>query len=376
MKRRIAAIIRKEAIQILRDWRSLVAAIALPMVLLTVYGYGINLDVRRLPTAVIDQDISFQSRELLDSFEQSGYFEFTQRLDSYSDLDRLMDRGEVKAAIVVPAGFARKIARGGPATMRVVVDGSDPSPARLAVSYATGVTRSFSQRVALREMERRGFGSAAVPGLDLRTRFWYNPELSSKDFLIPGLIALIMTLLSALLTSMTVVRERERGTIEQIIASPIKPFELIIGKMVPYVVIAFFDITLVVTAAKFIFGVPLVGSVPLLIVTSGLYLIVALGLGMLISSVANSQFVAMTLAVTTTMLPTVLLSGFVFPINSMPLPIRMITYIVPARYYLVIVRGIFLKGVGFSVLWPQAAVLLVAGVLLLTLSARRFKKVL
>jgi len=376
MKRRIAAITKKEVIQILRDWRSLVAAIALPMVLLMLYGYGINMDVRRLGTAVLDQDVSRQSKELLDSFEHSGCFRFVERVDSYSDLDRLMDHGRVKAAIVIPAGFARKIARGGAAAAQILVDGSDPGTAGLAVSYASGIAQSYSHRVMVREIERRGLASAAVPGLDLRTRYWYNPELNSTHFIVPGLIALIAMLLSTLLTSMTIVRERERGTIEQLIASPIRPSELIVGKLIPYVAIAFIDITLVATAAKFVFGVPLQGSIPLLIVTTGLYLVAALGLGMLISSIANSQFIAMTIAVMTTMLPTFLLSGFVFPISAMPLPIRMLTYLVPARYYLVIVRGTFLKGVGFSILWPQAALLLIAGVLLLTISAWKFKKVL
>lgn len=375
MKRRILAIIKKEFIHILRDPRSLGVAVLLPIVLLLLYGYGINLDVRHLKTAVLDQDSTRQSRTLLSSFEQSGYFDFVTRLNSYSELEKQLDYSKAKVVVVVPKGFARDLSHG-KADIQIVVDGSDSTTASLAISYGSQVVQKFSRDVRVREIARRGMSSAVTQGLDVRTRYWYNPELNSTNFIVPGLIAIILMLLSSLLTSMTIVREREKGTIEQLVVSPIMPHELVLGKLVPYVAIAFFDVVVVILAAVFIFGVPLVGSVPLLLGTSVLFLIAALGLGMLISSVSNTQLVAMAIAVMATMLPTVLLSGFMYPISTMPAPIRAITYLIPARYYLVIVRGIFLKGVGPTVLWPQVLMLLVSGVLLIALSARKFKKVL
>lgn len=371
MKRRIRAIIRKEFIHISRDPRSLGVAIALPIVLLLLYGYGINLDVRNLRTAVIDDDSTYQSRTLLASFEQSGYFSFVSHLRSYSELTDQLDYNRAKVVIAVPKGFAEDLSHG-KADIQVIVDGSDSSTASLAIGYASQIVQAFSKDVGARGVK----AGSLVPSLDVRTRYWYNPELNSTNFIVPGLIAIILMLLSSLLTSMTIVRERERGSIEQVVVSPIKPHELVLGKLVPYVAIAFFDVVVVILAARFVFGVPLVGSIPLLLVASCLFLVAALGLGLLISVVSNTQLVAMAIAVMATMLPTVLLSGFMYPISTMPAPIRAITYLLPARYYLVIVRGIFLKGVGPSVLWPQGAMLLAAGVALIALSARKFKKVL
>lgn len=372
MKRRIRAIIKKEFIQIMRDWRSLVVAVMLPVVLLMLYGYGIDLDVKHLRTAVLDQDNSRQSRKLLDSFQQSNYFDFVVRMDSYSELEEVLDYGKAKVAIIIPQGFAEDINRGD-ANVQVVVDGSDASTASLAISYSSQIVGDYSKEVRIEEIRSRGMDASATSGLDVRTRYWYNPELNSTDFIVPGLIAIILMLLSSLLTSMTIVRERERGTIEQVIVSPIRPNELMLGKLVPYVIIAFFDVLIVVAGARFIFDVPLRGSIPVLLVTSVIFLTSALGLGLLISSVSKTQLVAMTIAVMATMLPTILLSGFIYPISTMPKAIQYLTYAIPVRYYLEIVRGIFLRGVGLDVLWPQAA-RLALGVALITASALTFSK--
>lgn len=375
MKRRIRAIMKKEFIQIMRDWRSLMVAVMLPIVLLMLYGYGIDLDVKHLRTAVLDQDNSRQSRTLLDSFQQSNYFDFVVRMDSYSQLEEILDYSKAKVAIIIPQGFAEDI-KAGDANVQVVVDGSDASTASLAISYGSQIVGAYSREVRLEEIRSRGIDASAASGLDVRTRYWYNPELNSTDFIVPGLIAIILMLLSSLLTSMTIVRERERGTIEQVVVSPIRPHELVLGKLVPYVIIAFFDVLIVVAGARFIFDVPLRGSIPVLLVTSVIFLTAALGLGLLISSVSKTQLVAMTIAVMATMLPTILLSGFIYPISTMPKSIQLVTYAIPARYYLVIVRGIFLKGIGPSLLWGQALLLLAMGVLLIALSAKKFKKVL
>lgn len=375
MNRRMRAIIRKEFIQIWRDPRSLAVAVILPVIMLLLYGYGINLDVKHIHTAVLDMDNTQRSMEVLDTFSQSKYFDFDMRMSSYFDLERLMDSGRVTLAIIVPKGFESDLSRGS-AKLQIVTDGSDASSASIAMGYAAQICQSISQNLAVSEMQRRGMSGSQLAGINVKPRYWYNPELNSTNFIVPGLIAVILMLLSALLTSMTIVRERERGTIEQLVVSPIKPIELMLGKILPYSLIAFVDILLVILGGKFIFGIPLVGSVPLLLAASFLFLIAALGLGLLISCISKTQLTAMSIAVILTMLPTILLSGFVFPISGMPAVIRVITYLIPARYYLVIARGIFLKGVGFNYLWVQMLLLLIIGALSVMLSTKKFRKVL
>lgn len=375
MRRRIRAIARKEFLHIIRDPRSLIVVVALPLVMLLIYGNGINLDVRHIRAAVLDEDGTRASRELLDAFGQSGYFDFRVRMRALKELDGLMDGARVKAAVVVPRGFAADVARG-EGKVQIVVDGSDATPASLAASYGTRIVEEFSRRKARTEIMRRGLGENALPGLELSTRYWYNPELTSSHFVVPGLVAIILMLLSALLTSTTIVRERERGSIEQIVVSPIRPAELMIGKLIPYVVIAYADIWLTLLVGTVVFGVPINGSIPLLMAASALYLVAALGLGLVISVISHSQLMAMMTAVLATMLPSILLSGFVFPISTMPTPIRAFTYLIPARYFLVIVRGILLKGVGAAVLWPQGLMLIVLGAALVAVAARKFRKVL
>jgi ABC-2 type transport system permease protein len=369
------AIIRKEFIQIIRDPRSLGVAVILPIVMLLLYGYGINMDVKHIKTAVIDMDNTRESREILDAFSQSGYFDFSKRMNSYSELQGMLDGGRVTAAIVVPKGFSSDLTHG-PGKFQVVADGSDAGSASIAIGYAAQISRSYSQELALREILKRGEGVPSQPGIDTETRYWYNPELSSTNFVVPGLIAVILMLLSGLLTSMTIVREREQGTIEQLVVSPIKPIELMIGKLLPYALIAFVDILLVVIGAKYAFNVPINGSIPLLLLSSCLFLAAALGLGLLISCIARSQLVAMSIALMATMLPTILLSGFVFPISGMPRVIRAVTYLIPARYFLIIVRGILLKGIGINYLWPEMLLLFFVGVGLIALSTAKFRKVL
>ena len=375
MKRRLLAVAKKEIIQITRDWRSLTVAVLLPVLLLILYGFGINLDVKHLRTAVLDQDMTRQSRELLDSFQHSGYFDFHIYMDSYSQLGEILDSGRAKVAIVVPEGFADDI-MAGRADVQLIVDGSDATTSSLAISYGSQIAGDYSRKMRLKELRRRGIDPISTTLLDVRTRYWYNPELNSTNFIIPGLIAVILMLLSSLLTSMTIVRERERGTIEQVVVSPIRPHELVLGKLMPYVLLAFIDVLVVIAGARFIFDVPIRGSVLLLLVMSVMFLTAALSLGMLISSLSRSQLVAMTIAILATMLPTVMLSGFIYPINTMPKITQLLTNAIPARYYLVIVRGIFLKGIGLDLLWGQALLLLVTGVLLIGLSARLFRKVL
>lgn len=375
MNRRLRAIIRKEFIHIWRDPRSLAVAVIIPLVMLLLYGYGMNSDVTHLRTVVVDMDDSRRSRDILAAFSQSGYFDFNLEVDSCERLENILGSGKVSLAIVVPAGFAADLSNGG-AQLQIITDGSDAVSALVAMGYAAQIGSTYSKNLVISELNRWGAGTRSMAGVNPLTRYWYNPELKSSNFIVPGLIAVILMMLSSLLTSMTVVRERERGTIEQLVVSPISPTELVIGKMVPYAAIAFVDIVLVILGGLWIFHVPLIGSPPLLLLASALFLAAALGLGMLISCAAKTQLAAMMIAVLATMLPTILLSGFMFPINGMPMFIRIITYLIPARYFLVIVRGIFLKGVGFFCLWPQMLLLLVSGVALILLSTKRFRKML
>jgi ABC-2 type transport system permease protein len=369
------AITRKEFIQIFRDWRTLAVVIVLPLLMLVLYGYAINMDVKHLRTAIVDQDKGPAARDLIRAFENNEYFDVVRYLDSPAQIDGVIERGQARVAIVIPRGYARDLASGRKAQIQGIIDGSDPTTASIALSYIAGIVQSYSAQVTLAAAAKAGVTRIdLLQPIDFRPRIWYNPGLRSTNFIVPGLMAVILMMLAALLTAMTVVRERERGTIEQLVVSPVMPRELMVGKMIPYVVIAFADIVLVTVAGRVLFDVPLEGSPLLLLVLSALFLVAALGIGLLISTVANTQQVAMTAALMTTMLPSFLLSGFFFPISNMPRIIQAITYLIPARYYLVIVRGIFLKGVGADVLWRQAVPLAVFGAVAIVLSAARFKK--
>ncbi|MCC6443026.1 MAG: ABC transporter permease [Armatimonadetes bacterium] len=375
MPLRTWAIARKEFIQLFRDARTLGVVILLPVVMLVLYGYAINMDVKRLRIAVLDQDRTPESRELVRTLQNSEYFRIVRYPDAPGEIDEMIERGQSQLAVVVPRGYAREIARGRRVVVQAVIDGSDSTTASIGLSYVTGALRSFSADLTLRAAARAGVTRAeALVPIDYRPRVWYNPELKSSHYIVPGLMAVILMMLSALLTSMTVVRERERGTIEQLVVSPVLPYELMLGKLIPYVAIAFVDVLFVLVVGRGLFGVPLRGSPVLLLSLSGVFLVAALGIGLLISTASGSQQSAMTVAIMVTMLPAFLLSGFVFPIWVMPPFIRAITYLIPARYYLVIVRGVFLKGVGLDALWQPALAMVAFGIVTLGLSALKFKK--
>ena len=343
--------------------------------MLVLYGYAINMDVKHLRTAVLDQDKTSAARDLVRAFQNNEYFDINRYADSPAEIDRLIERGEVKLAVVIPRGYSRDLASGRRVQVQVIVDGADNTTASIAISYVSAVLQGYSSQIALSAASRVGMTrSEVLQPVDYRPRVWYNPEMKSTNYIVPGLIAVILMMLSALLTSMTVVRERERGTIEQLVVSPVMPGELMIGKIIPYVIIAFLDVIMVTVAGRILFDVPLQGSAVLLLFLSAVFLVAALGIGLLISVLADTQQGAYTIAMMATMLPSVLLSGFLFPIMSMPKAVHAITYLIPARYFLVIVRGIFLKGVGIEVLWKQALLLIAFGTVAITISALRFKK--
>ncbi len=375
MWQRTGIIAGKEFIQIVRDWRTLAVVIVLPVLMLVLYGYAINFDLRRIALGVQDEDRSPASRRLVDAFERGENFAVVAALASPAAATRALDAGAVRAVLVIPRGHAADLAAGRTAIIQLLVDGADSTSATTTIGYAGAIVREHSGATTIEALRRRGLlVRDGFPPLEMRARFWYNPEQRSVNYIVPGLIAVILMMLSTLLTALTVVRERERGTIEQLVVSPLKPAELVLGKLLPYALIAFVDVLLVMGAGRLLFGVRVAGSIPLLLGLSAIYLVSALGIGLLISVLSPTQQTAMTVGLLASQLPTMLLSGFLFPISAMPEPVQWLTNLIPARHYLVIVRGIFLKANGLAQLWPQA--LLLAGIAALTLglAARKFRK--
>jgi ABC-2 type transport system permease protein len=362
---RVRAIAKKEFIQIWRDPLSLVMAFLLPMVLLFIYGYAITFDVNKITTVVHDMDKSSLSRELIDEFNRSGYFTVISYLDRMEEIDGYLDSGKARVALAIPVDFSKHVRTGRDATVEVIVDGADSNTATIALGYITAISQRYSQRIG---------GGTVTPLIDSRSRVWYNTELKSRNFIIPGLIAIIMAVIVSVLTSLTIAREWDRGTMEQLIATPVKPVEMIIGKLVPYFTIGFIDTILAIIMSTLLFDVPLRGSVSLLLVLSAIFLFGGLSMGILISVVARTQVIANQMAMLSSFLPAFLLSGFIFSISNMPVPLQAITYIIPARYFVTILKGIFLKGVSLEYLILEALLLIVYGIVVFTLSVKKFHK--
>ena len=371
--RRLWAVARKETLHIRRDPRSLVLAIGIPMLMLIMFGYALTLDVNRVPFVVWDQGNSVESREFIARFTATPYFDLRGSVSSYAELEREIDSRDAWLALVLPPDFASQLTTGRAVPVQAIVDGSDSNTASIVLGYAQAITAAHGQQILV-EQVRRATGASPAGALDLRTRIWFNPDLESKNFIVPGIMAVIMGLIAALLTSLTLAREWERGTMEQLISTPVRPAELILGKLVPYLVIGLANMLIAVLMAVFVFQVPLRGSVPLLFGIGGLFIVATLAQGILISAIARQQLLASQLAMISTFLPAFLLSGFAFPIANMPAPIRALTHIIPARYFVSVVKGIFLRGVGLEVLWPEALFLLAFAVLVLALAIRRTPK--
>ncbi len=370
---RIVAIARKEFIHVFRDPRSLAMGIAIPMLMLFLFGYALTLDVDRVPLIVWDQSESPASREFVSRFAGSRYFSLRQHTDNYQGIERAIDNRDALIALIIPVDFARRIEAGRRADVQVIVDGSDSNTATIALGYADAVTLDYSREIIVQQARHQGL-PPPVALLDLRPRVWFNADMVSRNYIFPGLIAVIMMIIAALLTSLTVAREWETGTMEQLIATPLKGPELIVGKLIPYFTIGILDLILSLLVGDFVFAIPLRGSLWLLFGMSLIFLVGALSLGILISIVTKNQRMASQLALVATMLPAFLLSGFIFPIDNMPLVIQGITHIVTARYFVTILRGIYLKNVGLGVLAGEAAFLVVFSALVLWLSIRKFRK--
>jgi ABC-2 type transport system permease protein len=366
--RRLLAIARKEWIQLRRDPRSMILAFLLPLALLLFFGYAITWDVEDIPLAVLDQDGSPESRALVDAFTASGLFTVEAWLTRTEEADAHLTRGSARGVLIIPPDYGRSLsAPATPAELQLLLDGSDANTATIALNYADAVVGRLGGRLV-----REAGGAPADILLEPRT--WYNPNLESRHMIVPALIAVIMSVIAAMLTALTIAREWERGTMEQLAATPATRLEIVLGKLLPYLGIGLFDVAVTVAAGMWIFGTPLHGSIPLLAALTTLFLVGALGLGIFISAAVKSQVLATQVAMVATYLPAVLLSGFMFDIASMPRPLQAVTFLVPARYFVTVTRGVFLKGVGLEALWPQALLMTLYAVLGLALATRAFRK--
>lgn len=370
---RVWAISRKEFIHIIRDPRSLGMAIAIPMLLLVLFGYALTLDVDDVPVVVWDQSQSHASRAFIARFAGSRYFSVRGYVQSYDEVEHAIDSRRALLAVVIPTDFAGHLDALRPTSVQVIVDGSDSNTATIAMGYVDVVALTYSQEVILAQA-RRLAGRTFEQPVDWRPRVWFNADLESKNYIIPGLIAVIMMVIAALLTSLTVAREWERGTMEQLISTPVKGHELILGKLLPYFAIGMLDVLLAVLMCEFLFHVPLRGNAALLFAMAAVFLAGALSMGMVISIVTKSQLLASQLAMVLTFLPSFLLSGFMYAISNMPRPIQVLTHVIPARYFVALLKGVYLKGVGLEVLAVETLLLTVFGAAMVLLANLKFKK--
>lgn len=375
MFQRLRQMLIKEFIQVIRDPRMRAVIFIIPAIQVLVIGYAVTMDVRHVPTAVYDLDNSVVSRELTDRFLQSEYFDLVDVIHNDREMRDTIDHGRAMMVLHFQKGFADDLHAGRTARVQVIIDGTDSNTAGIVLSYANRITSQYSRQVQL-DRYSRSLGAARQPGqVQLRTRAWFNENLESRNYFVPGVIVIVVTLVTLLLTSMAVVREKEIGTMEQIMVTPITPSEFIIGKTLPFALIGYIDVFLVTLIGVFWFEVPIRGSLLLLFVSTTCYLMTTLGMGLLISTVSQTQQQAM-MSTFFFFFPAMLLSGFAFPIANMPQVIQWLTLLNPMRYFLVIIRGIFLKGVNVDVLWPQLAALAAMGVVVLFLATRRFHKTL
>ena len=361
----IKAIAYKEFIHIIRDRRTIMLVVLMPFIQLMIYGYAVNMDVKHLSTVIYDEDRTYLSRRLIDSFQHSGYFDVMKKVDSKDDLYRAIDRGKAKAGLMIPPGFTKDILSGRGAKLQLLIDGTDSTPANVAMNSSQAIVSSF--------MQREGLVPIGVLPIDFRPRLWYNPDLKSSFFMVPGLIGLLLQMIIPMITATAIVREKERGNIEQLLVTPIKPFELMIGKIIPYICIGMLIALSVIEVARFLFHIPVRGSPLTLLFLTFLFLTVCLGIGLLASTVADNQQQASQI-IMFFIAPSILLSGFIFPRETMPQLVFYMGYFIPLTYFVIIVRGIVLKGLGLFDLWEQVLPLLFLAILILGLSISRFQK--
>jgi ABC-2 type transport system permease protein len=371
--RTILHIMRKEFIQIRRDKRMFIMSFLSPVIQLVILGYAANLDVNNIPLLVCDRDGSRVSREFVQRFTSSGQFRLVGYVQTPDDIDGPMDKGAASLALVLPRGFESDILAHRTAQVQAIADGSESNSAGIGLGYAALIVGQYSQSILLASFNRTGAGLRPA-SIDPRVRVWYNPTLRSRNYMVPAVLAMVLLMMTMMFTALAVVREKEAGTMEQLIVTPIRPYELIIGKLAPFAVLSIVDVVLVLVVATLWFHVPLKGSVPLLFLLCFVFEIATLGLGLLISTISKTQQEATMTTQFFVMQPMMQLSGFAFPIANMPVVVQMITLLLPLRYFMTIIRGIFLKGVGLASLWRDSLALLVLGLVILTVAISRFRK--
>ncbi len=367
---RIFTMAEKEWYQIRRDRRSLYLSLISPVIFVLLFGYALTVDVKNVSVGILDRDRTTASRKFLENFSHTEYLRIHSYVSGYGEIDHLIDSEEIKLAIVIPRNFEKYYKSGRKAAVQLLADGSDSTTSTVAIGYIKAIVANYNVDTKIMELKRIGITETGMP-VEARTRIWYNPELQSRNFIVPGLIIIIMAIISALISSLTVSREWERGTMETLITTPLRGYELVFGKLLPYIFIGLFDVLIMISLGYFVFGVPLKGSFTGLYLVTILFLMGTSSTGILISSATRAQVLSVQVALNVTYLPSLILSGFIFPVQNMPLFVQGITYLVPAKYAILLVKGIVLKGVGFTLLWVQVSFLVLFAVFVITLSIRK-----
>lgn len=366
--------IKKELIQFRRDPKMFAVVLVLPVLQLILLGYAANFDLNTVHTAVLDRDRTESSRDFIQLFEKSGYFNVDYNVSSYEELTDLLDKGKVLTAIVIPTEYEKKINSNQTASVQLIFDGSDGNKAAIAAGYSAGIVSGYAQNLLLERAERTGRKTTIIGTINPEVRIWYNPNLTTRNYMLPGIVGLIILIVTTSLTSLAIVKEREVGTLEQLIVTPVKPYQMILGKFIPFIIIGFVSCTIVLTVMRFWFGIEVKGSIAFLFLCTFVYMLSTLGLGLFVSTISKTQQQAMMTSSFGVLLPMLFFSGFIFPIENMPKIVQYITYAIPLKYYITMIRGIVLKGNGIADLWQDLLILFGIGVLILGLSSLRFNK--
>jgi ABC-2 type transport system permease protein len=370
--KRIVAIADKEWIQIRRDSRSLILSLLAPVLLILLFGYALTMDVKNVSMAVYDQDRTSSSREFLEGFSHTDYIFIHSYVNGYDEIDRLIDRGDIAMAMVIPKNFAAGLRAGKRAKVQLLIDGSDSMSATVSLGYVQAIVMRYNRNIQVGMLESIGITNMKEP-VDVRNRTWYNPEMKSRNLIIPGLIVIILAIISALITSLAISREWERGTMETLITTPVRPREVLLGKLIPYLFIGVFDVVLTFLVGKFVFGVPMQGSFFELLLIAFLFLVGTSSLGILISAATRIQVMSIQVAIVVTYLPSLILSGFIFPVKNMPVFVQGITYLIPATYMVTVIKGIAIKGVAWSLLVTQIMFLTAFTLLVMTVAMKKIR---
>ncbi|MBK7255712.1 MAG: ABC transporter permease [Ignavibacteria bacterium] len=364
----------KEFLQFIRDPKMFMVVIIAPVIQLIFLGYAANRDIKNVQTAVFDRDRSESSREFVRNFEKSGYFSMDYYVSDYNEMSRLIDNGKAITGIVIPENFEKDLNTRVTAKVQFIIDGSDGNKASIAAGYIQNIASAYSKNIAVENIEKAGIKTSIAGTIEPVSRIWYNADLSTRNYMLPGIVGLILIIITTNLSSLAIVKEREIGTLEQLIVTPVKPYQIILGKLIPFAILGIVSMTLVLSVMTFWFGIYVKGSLIFLFVSSFIFMLSTLGLGLFVSTISRTQQQAMITAAFLVIMPMIFLSGFSFPVENMPVIIQYVTYLIPLKYFLVIIRGIVLKGLGLSELWIECTVLLSMGIFILISSSLRFRK--